>query len=62
MFKLQIKIAFMVLLTVFLQSRSDAYTWTGDGHYQIGGEFGYPNPYEVNTFDTVTVTIVQGGG
>jgi hypothetical protein len=62
--KLQKAIAVIILLIVFLQvqSNADLYNWSGSGHYQIGGEFGYPNPDGVNTYDTVTVTIVHGGG
>lgn len=64
MFKLQKTITVLILVLVFLQSQSNAdfYNWSGSGHYQIGGEFGYPNPDGVNTYDTVTVTIVDGGG
>jgi hypothetical protein len=60
--KLQKTIIGLILLTAFLPVNSNAgVTWTGSGHYQIGGEFGYPNVVEVNTFDTVTVTMVEGG-
>jgi hypothetical protein len=63
MIKIRKIMTVMFLLLAFLPANSNAgYTWTGNGHYQIGGEFGYPTTSFVNTFDTVTVTMVDAGG
>lgn len=64
MIKLQKTIALIILLTVFLPVKLIAnYTWIGNGQYQIGGgPSGYPNTVEVNTFDTVSVIMLEGGG
>ncbi|MGD0078270.1 MAG: PEP-CTERM sorting domain-containing protein [Sedimentisphaerales bacterium] len=62
MYKLEKAIAVMILLLAFLTDISNAgYTWTGDGHYDVGGQFGYPGTDLIKTYDNVTVDMYTGG-